>query len=176
MFQDLKILNGDVSLTNILMLFYLLVSANILSKKISTKIELELESNILLKHILGIITLSIILNFLYELKTSELILYSVLIYFIFLLSTKISSNLSLLMLAVIFIIYYYEDYNKNKIVSIKNTSIEIQEKDNNIYKIKNNNRNAIIILIISIIGGSLLYEDKKANQFGGNFELNKFLS
>ncbi len=94
MIENLKIFNGDISIVKILMILYLIVFTNTLTVKFSEKLLYKINENIILKHIIGLITISIVLSLLYSLEGKDLILYSILIYFVFLLSTKMSSNLN----------------------------------------------------------------------------------
>lgn len=175
--KNFKLLNGEISVVKVLMLLYLLIMTNIMSKNINNKIELIIKNNKYLKHLLGLITLSILLSLIYNLSDTDLILYSIVLYFVFLLSTKISSKYIIILLLLLSIIYFYDYFNEKKIKEIKiDTILNENEKNTIIENKKINTRNITISVLSVIICGSLLYENKKINQFGGNFELNNFLN
>ncbi len=175
--ENFKLLNGEISVIKVLMLFYLLITMNIMSKNINNKIETIIKDNIYLKHLLGLITVMILLSLIYNLTSTDLILYSIILYFVFLLSTKISSKYVIVLLLILAVIYFYDYFNEKKIKEIQiDTILNKNEKNNIIENKKINSRNVTIGTIFVILCCSLLYENKKINQFGGDFELNKFLN
>lgn len=177
MIENLKILNGDISIVKILMILYLIIFTNILTVKFSEKLLYKINENIILKHIIGLITISIILSLLYSLEGKDLILYSLSIYFVFLLSTKMSSNLLIIVIIILSGFYFFDYLNDNKINEINNDNNVSKDIKNNIItsKIKNK-RNITLMTLFIIVSGSLFYENKKIDQYGGLFSINEFLN
>ena len=175
--ESLNFLNGDISIIKILSILYLFIFANVLSQKINEKIAYKLNENILLKHIIGLITIGIILSLIYDLSQKDLIFYSILIYFIFLLSTKISSQLIGVVIIILSGVYFYDYFMDSKINQVKNDNlIDINKKNSIITDKKNKKRNITLFMILVVVAGSLLYENEKVNQLGGSFSFNKFIN
>ena len=174
--SNLNFLNGEISIIKIIMILYLFIFANILSTKINEKIIYKINENNILKHIIGLITIGIILSLLYNLSNNELLLYSILIYFVFLLSTKMSKDLVIIMIIVLSALYFYDYFVETKINQVQNDIIlDNNNKNILIQNNKNIKKNITLFTIIIVILGSLLYENKKINQYGGEFTLTKFL-
>jgi hypothetical protein len=177
MIENFKILNGDISLIKIIMILYLIVFTNTITMKFSNKILNNINQNILLKHIVGLITISIILSLLYNLEGKDLIMYSIIIYVVFLLSTKIPTNFVIIFIIILSGLYFFNYFNDKKIIQINNDSSVNDDLKNNIIQNKKNfNKNITLFTLFIVIGGSLLYENKKINQYGGKFTLNQFLN
>lgn len=177
MFDNLKFLSGDVSIIKILMILYLIIFTNVISNKFSEKITNKINETIVLKHVIGLITIGIILSLLHSFDGKELLLYSIMIYFVFLLSTKISTDYIITFVVILSGLYFFDYFNNKKIHQIsidENISTDIKNK---IFNNKKNNKKYITMLtIFTAICGSLMYENRKVHQYGGNFSLNKFLN
>lgn len=177
MIENLKFLNGDISILKILMILYLIVFTNTLTVKFGEKLLYKINENIILKHIVGLITIGIILSLIYSLEGKDLILYSILIYFVFLLSTKMSSDLLIIAIVVLAGLYFFDYFNDKKINQINNdNNLSNEIKNNIIVNKKNNKRNITLMTLFVVVCGSLIYENKKVGQYGGSFSLNKFLN
>jgi len=177
MIENLKFLNGEISIIKILMILYLIVFTNTLTVKFGEKLLYKINENIILKHIIGLITIGIILSLLYSLEGKDLILYSLLIYFAFLLSTKMSSDLLIIAIVILAGLYFFDYFNDKKINQLNNDNNVSKEIKNNIIKNKKNNkRNITLMTLFVVVCGSLIYENKKVGQYGGSFNLDKFLN
>lgn len=177
MIENLKFLNGEISIIKILMILYIIVFTNILTLKFGEKLLYKINENIILKHIIGLITIGIILSLIYSLEGKDLILYSLLIYFVFLLSTKMSSELLIIVIILLAGLYFYDYFNDKKINQLNNDdNVSNDIKNNIITNKKNNKRNITLMTLFIVICGSLIYENKKVSQYGGSFSLNKFLN
>jgi len=177
MIENLKFLNGDISIIKILMILYLIIFTNTFAIKFSEKLLYKINENIILKHIIGLITISIVLSLLYSLEGKDLILYSLLIYFVFLLSTKMSSDLLIIVIVLLTGLYLFDYFNDKKINQINNdNNISKDIKNNIITNKKNNKRNITLMTLFIIVCGSLIYENKKVGQYGGSYSLHKFLN
>jgi hypothetical protein len=175
--MDIFINENNISVIKILMILYLFIFTNVLSTKINEKIIYKLNQNFILKHIIGLITIGILLSLVYNLSGLELLKFSILIYFIFLLSTKMSSDLIIITIVILSGLYFYDHFNEKKINQVKSDNIINNDKKNIILNNKNNIRkNITLFTIVLVIIGSLLYEDKKVSQYGGSFSLMKFLN
>ncbi len=177
MLENFNFLNGEVSIIRIIMIIYLFILANTLSSRVSEKIMYKLNERYILKHFIGVITIGILLSLVYSLNYKDLIFYSLLIYFIFLLSTKISSELIVMIVTILGGLYFYDYFIDSKISQVHNDKIIDNYKKNMIIADKKDKKKNISLFMIAIIiCGSLLYENKKQGQFGGNFSMWRFLN
>lgn len=177
MIENLKLINGEISIVKILIILYLIVFTNTLTVKFGEKLLYKINENIILKHIIGLITIGIILSLLYSLEGKDLILYSLLIYFAFLLSTKMSSDLLIIAIVILAGLYFFDYFNDKKINQLNNdNNVSKEIKNNIITNKKNNKRNITLMTLFVVVCGSLIYENKKVGQYGGSFNLDKFLN
>jgi hypothetical protein len=172
------LLNNDISVIKLIMILYLFVFANVISTKINTKIIDRIEQNVMIKHIVGLITVGVLLSLIYNsIPIKDLILYSIVIYVVFLLSTKISKNYVLLGLLVLVGVYFLSTETENRIKGIKNDqSININDKAKLIRHLESKNNKITYFYIFVVVVGSLMYDEKKNIQMGGSYDLMKFLN
>ena len=172
------LLNNDISIVKLVMILYLFVFANVISTKVNTKIIDRIEKNTMVKHIVGLITVGVLLSLVYNsIPLKDLILYSVIIYVVFLLSTKISKNYVLLGLLVLVGVYFLSSETENRINGIKNDqSLHITDKTKLIKHLEKKNNKITYFYIFAVVIGSLMYDEKKYTQMGGSYDLMKFLN
>jgi len=172
----LNFLNGDVSIIKILMVIYLVIFANCATRKIQEKCINIIDKNMFVKHIIGLITISILLSMLYNLDNSKLILYTFLIYFVFLLSTKISREIIPIFVTVLTLVYFYNNSVETKLEQIKSDeSLNIKQKFDIISKNENTRKNLTISIVVFVIVCSALYDNQKHVQYGGSYSIFKLL-
>ncbi len=172
------LLNNDISIVKLVMILYLFVFANVISTKINTKIIDRIEKNIMIKHIVGLITVGVLLSLVYNnIPLKHLILYSVVIYVVFLLSTKISKNYVVLGLLILVGVYFLSAETDNRIKGIKNDqSINVNDKVKLIKHLESKNNKITYFYIFVVVIGSLMYDEKKYVQMGGSYDLMKSLN
>jgi hypothetical protein len=172
------LLNNDISIVKLVMILYLFVFANVISTKINTKIIDRIEKNVMIKHIVGLITIGVLLSLVYNsIPLKDLLLYSLIIYIVFLLSTKISKNYVLLGLLVLVGVYFLSAETENRIKGIKNDqSININDKVKIIKHLEGKNNKITYFYIFAVAIGSIMYDEKKYVQMGGSYDLMKFLN
>lgn len=170
-------INLNISPIKILMLFYLLLMSNLITQKLNKHIIEKLNNNKILQHILGIITILVILCLVYDnMNIYDMVIYTFIIYFVFVLSTKLNQNVLLFSIMLLILFFLKEYYNNNKInLIIKDYSIDGIQKEIKIKQIEKENITLNVIYGLVVIGGALLYDDKKYKQYGGNYTLKKFL-
>jgi len=170
-------INLNISPIKILMLFYLLLMSNLITQKLNKHIIEKLNNNKLLQHIVGFITILVILCLVYNnMNIYDMVIYTFVIYFVFILSTKLNQNVLLFSILLLVLFFLKEYYNNNKInLIIKDNSIDGMVKESKIKQIEKENITFNIIYGLVVIGGSLLYDNKKYKQYGGNYTLIKFL-
>lgn len=175
--DNLSFLNGNISIIKIIMILYLFVFANIISSKINKKIVDNINESFIVKHLVGIITIAVLLSLLYDnLNIIKLLFYSITIYFVFLLSTKVSTKYVAIPAIILLGIYFINYFNDNKLKDIKNDkSIDFEKKENMINIIQNKNIHMTLFYIVAVAIGAFFYDENKSIQFGGSYSLVKLL-
>lgn len=156
-------------------LFIFVIFGNYLGQLIGCRLIYLLTNNIIIKHLLGFLTLFLTLSFTIDLKTSLVELFKIccILYIIFILSSKTTKyiNYILIILFIIsFIIQLYKDRIKQK---EKNNILTKNEKIHLSYiNIYNNYILQIIILLILI--GLIIYIGEQKRSYGDDFNYYSF--
>jgi len=170
-------INLNISPVKVLMLFYLLIMANFITSKLNKHLIEHINNNKITQHLLGIITILVILCLIYNnMNVYDIIIYTFVIYFVFVLSTKLNQNVLYVSLTLLLLFFIKEYYNNKKInLIIKDENIDGMIKETKIKKIEKENFMLNVIYGLIVIGGALLYDDKKYKQYGGGYTFRKFL-
>jgi hypothetical protein len=169
--------NNDISLLKILLIFYLIIGSGYIKELYSGQMKDFLQNSRCAQHIIGFTTLMVIINLFAKVNdASNVFFYSVLGYMFFILSTKLDLHWNLMIIFLLIIVYFIENKFTQQSLEI-NYNKHLSEDEKN--KIINDNKfikNTIYIFIIIInLAGLFCYINKKKNQYGGNFNLDKFL-
>jgi hypothetical protein len=151
--------------------------SNFITSKLNKHLIEHINNNKITQHLLGIITILVILCLVYNnLNIYDMVIYTFVIYFVFVLSTKLNQNVLLISIILLLLFFIKEYYNNKKInLIIKDENIDGITKEKRIIKIEKENFTLNVIYGLVVIGGALLYDDKKYNQYGGNYTFRKFL-
>jgi len=159
-----------------LFLFIFIISGNYLGELLGCRLIKLLNESMIIKHILGLLTLFLTLAFTIDLNTSLFTLFkiSVVLYIIFILSSKTTKYINYLIIFIFiisFIVQLYKDRLKRKLeVSTINTNeklhLEYIEKYND-YILK--------LIIGLIIIGVLIYIGEQKRSYNEDFNYYTFL-
>ena len=159
-----------------LFLFIFIISGNYLGELLGCRLIKLLNESMIIKHILGFLTLFLTLAFTIDLNTSLFTLFkiSVVLYIIFILSSKTTEYINYLIIFIFiisFIVQLYKDRLKRKLeVSTINTNeklhLEYIEKYND-YILK--------LIIGLIIIGVLIYIGEQKRSYNEDFNYYTFL-
>lgn len=173
----MNISNTDISPIKILSILYVLLMSNILFTKINKHLIEYLQSNVLAKHILGFITIIVLITLVYKnVDYRELLFYSIITYILFVLSTKSTYQINIIILGLLFILYIYNYFTDDKIKNFNLSQINVVDKNNLISKLKIKKNHGLILFAGAVIFGSLLYDSKKYEQYKNNYSLLVFVS
>lgn len=176
-------MNGNIltiksmSLAKVLLLFYLFIANNYTNKLYSGQLTDYISENRFIQHIIGLITMLVLLNLVTEVTDPyELISFAVILYTWFIITTKMDLKWSLGIISFMIIGYLFESYMMN----IEHKQHKDQALDDNFRKqTKRNHKKCksliVIVLLILTVFGSSLYFHKKINQYGGDFDASKFM-
>jgi hypothetical protein len=168
----------------IFLLVYIIISSNMLINVVNRSIIKEIENNKMLQHmILIILVMSIIIitgsdkgyrvsgNYIINMLTITLMVY---IWFIMLMKLDIGYQLSIVLILMIYIIYITNNERKLE-MTIRDENIDIEKKII-INKMNNIIENYGLLIIFGLTAiGTVLYDSEKQVQYGGGYNLTKFL-
>jgi len=178
MFERLFEKKYEMSLSKIILLFYILASSTALFPLLSKQLKTVLEENRIAQHILGITTMLALIILISDGKfsTQRIIMYTTIGYIWFVFSTKLELQWNIIIIGALAVFILYQDMTKHKDIKIQDDkNIEEAKKE---YLQKNNKEYYIYItiaLILLTIGGTMLYSNKKVEQYGGKYDLTNFL-
>lgn len=172
-----KLSYTKISLTKALLIFYLILANNYTGNLMSGQLQDFLKTNRFAKHIVGLITVLVLLNtFGGVTDIRPLVAYTILGYTWFTFTTKLDLEWNMLIFGLMLGGYLYE----NKLFVIEDEAhndptLSPEQKEaidakNNKYKL------AITAIIVGVTAlGAFRYYNKKIGQFGGGFNDLDFL-
>lgn len=169
--------NSNLTMITALLLFYLLIANNHLQNLYSGQLNDYIQQNRWIQHLIGYIMMLVIIIIIAGVKNVIIAaLYAIIAYGWFILTTKLSIGWNIVIFGLLLIGFLYETIltdKEDKLKSDDNLTIQEVKK----IKQKNNNSKKIILLTVLAVTiiGTIIYTNKKLDQYGGNFDADKFL-
>lgn len=156
--------------------FYLITFCNFTKELIGCKIQEFLNNNMYGKHIIGFILLVFLVIWSDQSNTEKNLLinlgYSLLIYFMFIITTKLSFPLMVAVLFMLLLVYVVGNISKKRKEEKKEEDKNKKEEYDYLKMI--NLTLVSLIVIISATGFGIYYVEKK-REYGKTFSLEKFI-
>ncbi len=169
-----------VSLVKVILIFTLF-SIYTESPLISHQLRDYINDNRIMRHIIGFITLLVLItmiNSTYKMKLTnlQLLVYSLLGYLWFLFSTKMDLHINLIFLMLLLAGYLYETMLKDKDSKIDNDHVLTYDEKQMIAH-KNAKKKLYVFggLLVATGIGAYMYSQKKQMQYGGGYNFMNFL-
>lgn len=165
------------SIARVLLIFYLLVASNYTDNLMAKQMKEYLTNNRIAQHIIGFLTLSVLVSLVGGITdTRSVLVYTLIGYVWFTFSTKLDIHWNIIILILLATGYMYENsliIKEKQILSDPNLT-DIQKID--IIKKYNIYKSWIVGSIMTVtLLGTLLYTHKKHVQYGGNYDVVKYL-
>lgn len=160
-----------------ILVFYILLGSSTIQPLLAKQWKRTLENNRFMQHIVGV---SIIIGILLiinngSIDNNKIIIYSVISYILFIITTKMDIHWNIILLILILIIYaYYLHINKLNNHITNDTNISEEEKNHLINKNYTKIAYIIVIAIIVMLCGNFLYSTKKEIQYGVSYNIIDF--
>lgn len=157
--------NNDVMKTLIFVYIFLLC----FNKSLFTNsVQKNISDDKIIKQFLLFFCISLVSRYIFLIKDiNKIIINSFITYFIILLLSKCETEMTMIIIGFIVLYFVIDSKIEQKYVK--------QEQKHDTYT-KNTSRNFVIFLfLISMIVGCGMYSNKKYVQYGGSFEMKKFL-
>lgn len=169
--------NSNMTIITALLLFYLIIGNNYTKNLYSGQLDDFIKSNRFVQHLIGFITLLVIIISFAQVRDIKLaVIYAFIGYIWFILTTKMDIQWSLSIFCLLLIGYFYENNMIEKEEEIKNDEI-LNEME--IKHIKHKNKKMKKVMFISLFAltlvGTGLYLYKKKMQYNNTFSGMKYL-
>jgi uncharacterized membrane protein len=161
-----------------LLFFYILIGNSLLEPLLSKQWKEMVKDSRMIQHVIGLTTI-IALTILVSngnMPSTSIILYSILGYGWFLISTKMDIHWNIVIIIALLITYLYDNnvhYEQNIVANDKVLTDDEKRKiieSNNTYKL------VIVGIIASItVIGTFMYSNRKEVQYGGGYSLVNYL-
>ena len=178
MFDDIYEKNQDFSLGKIMLRFYILVSSSTLFPLLSKQWKNTLENDRIAQHLLGILTLLSLVILISDgnFSIQRILVYTVIGYLWFILSTKMDLHFNIIMIGSLIAFFLYQNTIKNEENNLIEDKNLTESEKLNVQKKKKNNYVYITIAIILVsLAGTVFYSNKKEVQYGGGYNIIDFL-
>ena len=162
----------NASLVKVLLLFYLIVGNSFTQNLYSGQLTQFISQNREIQHVIGFITMMVLVSEFGGIKDpQETIIYSLLAYFWFLLSTKIDLHWSLAIIAILTLGYLYENKLEFKEMNMEEDEA-IEEEDMMKVTSKNDQSKKYLFLTLFVLTliGLLYYFSRKRDEYGEDFD------
>jgi len=163
---------------DVLLKYYVLVCTPIAVKPLLSKQFIEyVESHRMVQHLIAFLSLLVLI---YEMNKTidfyDMIKYAVGLYGLFLLTTKMDIHIAVISLSLCLIFYLFNNQYIIKIEQLTNDkNILLDDKEKKIHQQNKIKLCAIIAIVSVMIIGTFLYSHKKKVQYGGGFDLDRFI-
>ena len=160
-----------------LLFFYIAIGLTLIGDLYSGQMVDFVKKNRHAKHIIGFSIITLLTMDIAKIREPfTLIFYSSLLYFIFLMTTKMDLHWSAAIIVLLVIGYIYEHDSLLKESDVATDKTLNSEEINGISKYHDKMKTVIIVSIVLLtIIGTVTYFNKKKGQYGGGFDIDKFL-
>lgn len=158
-----------LSLTRALLLFYVIIACNFTGDLFSKQLRTFIQNNRPAQHVIGfILMLVIIILFGGVTNTYHAILYAIIGYMWFILTTKLDIQWSIIIILLMLGGFLYEaTINEKERKALLDPNLTEEQKEQ-IIEAGTQRKTYILLAILSVtIIGALLYANKKVEQYGG---------
>jgi hypothetical protein len=162
---------------DIILSFYLMLSIPSLQTLLPKKYIEFVSSNRMIQHLIAFMAMIFIIHHLHkEIELYDSIKYAIGLYCLFLLTTKMDLQITIIALLLLTVCYFYESSLNAKIEQLTNDkAISMDKKDELILEQQKNKAYMYVAVVLLLIGGSYVYCEKKRIQYGGGFDLDKYI-
>lgn len=166
-----------LSLTRVLLLFYLTIANNFTDNLFSKQLKTFLNDNRYAQHMIAFIMMLVFIMMIGGVSNIDTgIFYSVIFYTWFIFTTKLDIQLNIIIILLLFFGFIYESKLNEKENQINSDQSLSESTKESLIKTQQTNKMYILIAILSVtVIGSALYIKKQEVQYGGGFDLMRFL-
>lgn len=167
----------NVSLTKALLVFYVIFASQFTRGLYSGQLTDFLSSNRNAQHLVGLLLMLVIIMDFGGVKDPAVAIgYSLLAYVWFIMTTKMDLQWSMMILGLLIVGFLYESQLEDKEICVDMDDAVTDEDKKKIKKCHKRDKTyiGVAILVVTVIG-TAIYLMKKREQYGGNFDIDKFV-
>ncbi len=177
MFNSLDMNSDQMNFAKVLLVFYLIVASNCTDNLMAKQMKQYINDNRIAQHVIGFLTMIVLVTLIGGVvDTSQAICYALIGYIWFILSTKLDIHWNIIILALLFIGYMYENSSNIRIKEVlEDPNLSEEEKKQKIQQFSRNNQWIVGSVLLVTILGTFLYSYKKHGQYGGGYDVFTYL-
>ena len=176
-FQIDSMSGPGVSLSKVLLVFYLLITTNFTNNLVSKQLKSFFEENRLAQHTIAIIALLVLITSIGGIvDTKKAVIYTIIGYVWFLFTTKLDIHWNIVIILILLSGYLFENNLDNKVKLMDGDKVLTDEEKVQLNHYNNKVKMFIVGGAMSVtIIGTLMYSNKKHVQYGGGYDPLTFL-
>lgn len=173
--QDIN--TSQTSIAKVLLIFYVLVASNYTDNLMAKQMKEYINNNRIVQHIIGFLAMIILVTLVGGIvDTRSAIVYSLVAYLWFIFSTKLDIHWNVIIILLLFVGYMYENSMQVREKEVMDDPIlSIEEKDELIENFNKYKTWIVGTVILVTIVGTLMYSQKKHEQYGGGYDAFAYL-
>jgi hypothetical protein len=168
----------NISLSRALLIFYIIIASQFTTGLMGKQMRNFLEESRIAQHLVGFILMLVLVMMAGNVtEVGKAVLYSIIGYVWFIFTTKLDIQWNLIIIIMLFVGFVYETNMIKKEQDIQKDHILTSSEKDKIIETNSHVKTYMVggILLVTIIG-TLLYANKKQEQYGGGFStLNFFI-
>jgi len=163
----------EINIVKILLLYYALIASSYAGPLLGKQLKEFIQSNRLVQHLVGFMALVILINTVTNNQSIiESLKYAILVYILFILTTKLDLHWNIIIISMMFVYYIYEckiEEDERELLIDRNVSDEKKKELMNNHYIQNLLMTLVVVSVVLI--GTTLYSHKKHVQYGGGYNM-----
>lgn len=171
-FQVDSLSGPGVSMSKVLLIFYLLIANNFTGNLVSKQFKRYFQENRLAQHMIALLSLLVLITSVGGVvDTKTAVIYTVVGYIWFLFTTKLDIHWNMVIVMILLAGYLLENSLSNRERMMKNDKA-LSDKNREDIVARDNKMKMLIVggaMIITILG-TFLYSNKKHVQYGGGYD------
>ena len=173
MFNIQELNTNQINLAKVLLVFYLIIGSNFTDNLLGKQMKEFINNNRIAQHVIGFLTMIVLVTLIGGVAdTSQAICYALIGYIIFIFSTKLDIHWNIIIIALLFIGYMYENSTSLRVKEVlEDPNLTEEQKKEKMQEFSRNNQWIVGSVILVIIVGTILYSYKKHVQYGGGYDV-----
>ncbi len=168
---------SKITLITAILLFYMATSGTITDSLLSKRLNELLSDNRYAQHTAGFLRMFVTIVLVSGINdTRTALLYSIIAYIWFMLTTKLDLEWNVLILSLLLLGFVYENNITAEETKFEKDEVLMEIDKKKLYKRNRQYKTYIVLSIVTLtLIGTILYYNKKTDQYGGDFNLGVFL-
>jgi hypothetical protein len=171
---------NKTSIAKVLLFFYVFMTSGSAHNLVGSPLRRFIDDNRMVQHFIAFLLLfSLVITFdseifgsNYSLSVTDALIYTVICYTWFIFSTKLDAQWNIILIMILIGIFVMDTHFKTQEESAKSDPNLTNEQKVNIIKSNNMIRTYVTSFAILVtILGTVLYSDRKAEQYGGSYDI-----